>query len=169
MLTNKQFASKKGGNTSIAYWNFNNKTKSTISLADTITNSECIISDGCIAPGTEGCFNILINAKGANVKIAYEVNVIKEENNPSNLYFYMIGTDEHYNTLKELIDNNNFSGYLDLNKEQIKDYTIYWKWPYEHIKDNGVIDETKDIEDTSVAKNKSDYVFEIEVSGSQTI
>ena len=163
-------ASKKGGYTSIALWNFKdnmNKTSNSISLAETITKTECKVADNCIAPGTEGKFDFIVNAKGSKVKIDYQVKLIKEESTPSNLYFFIKGNEEKFSTLSELFEKVNFSGSFDSNdNKKIKVYQINWKWPFETINEDGSINENKD---TNFAKQQKDYIFEIEISGKQSI
>ena len=60
VLYNSNLASKKGGITKVAYWNFednmNKTTNSKISLAQTITKSETQIADNCIAPRNRRSF-----------------------------------------------------------------------------------------------------------------
>lgn len=148
-----------------------NKTNSVISLAETITKSECILADSCIAPGTEGVFNIVINAEGSGVNIDYEVNLIKEENTPSNLYFFTKkeNTEEKYSTLAELFSKEHFKGSFEIGGEKIKVYEIFWKWPFENFKEDGTVDESKDLDDLNFAKAQTDYIFEIEISGKQSI
>lgn len=147
------------------------KTNQTISLADTITKSECKLDNNCIAPGTEGKFYIKVNGEGSMVKIDYEVKLIKEENTPSNLYFFINknDTEERFNTLSELFEKNNFSGSFEIHGEKMKIYEIYWKWPFEIFNEDGTINESKDLEDIEFAKQHKDYIFEIEISGKQSI
>lgn len=174
-IYNSNLASKKGGITEIAYWNFEdnmNKTvNSKISLAQTITNSKTEIADNCIAPGTEGVFNIVVNAKGSKVKIEYEVKLVREVNTPNNLYFFIKNDDtqKKYKNLKELFNDINFSGSFEINSEQLKVYEIFWTWPYEHYNSDGSIDENKDKEDLNYAQSNLDYIFEIEISGKQSL
>lgn len=170
---NQPKASRKGGTTLIASWNFKDnidKTNTVISLADTITKSYCDLPQNYIAPGTEGAFDIVINASGSNLKINYFVKLIKEENTPSNLYFFMSDTklEKKYSSLKELFKDNNFSGTFDIKDEKIKTYRIFWKWPFETFNDDGSVNENKDLEDLNYAKLQKDYIFEIEISGMQS-
>ena len=170
---NQPKASKKGGTTLIASWNFKDnidKTNSTISLADTITKSYCNLPNNCIAPGTEGAFNIVVNASGSNLKINYFVKLIKEKNTPSNLYFFIKNDniEKKYKTLTELFNDNNFSGTFDIKDEKIKTYKIFWKWPFETLNEDGSVNEAKDLEDLNYAKLQKDYIFEIEISGTQS-
>lgn len=171
LFTNKSNASKKGGTSKIAYWNFKdntNKTNNIISLADTIINSECEISPGYIAPGTDGKFYIIINAEDSKVKIDYNVKIIREENTPSNLYFFYKDENKKYNTLTDLFNDIKFSGTFELKDKKVKVFEISWKWPFENIGDNGIIDNNKDIDDLNFAKSKKDFFFEIEISGEQS-
>ena len=139
-----------------------------MSLADTITHSESEISPGYIAPGTEGKFYIIINAQDSKVKIDYNVKLIKEEYTPSNLYFFYENENKKFNTLTDLFKNINLSGTFELNDEKIKVFEIFWKWPFENLDKDGIIDNSKDVEDLNFAKNKNDFCFEIEVSGTQS-
>ncbi len=165
-------ASKKGGSTNIAYWNFKDnvdKTNVEISLADTITKSYCEIADGYIAPGTEGKFDIIVNGEGSNIGIDYRIMVIREENVPSNLYFFLNdNSDEKFNSIKDLFNKKNFSGSLNFAEKNFMKYEIYWRWPFETKDDKEIIDNNKDIEDTNFAKMQKDYIFEIEISGKQS-
>lgn len=149
-----------------------NKTiNSKISLAQTITKSKTKIAKNCIAPGTEGVFDIIVDAKGAEVKIEYEINLIKEVNTPNNLYFFINdnNTQKKYKNLKELFNDIDFSGSFEIDGEQLKVYKIFWNWPYEHYNSDGSVDENKDKEDLNFAKNNLDYIFEIEISGKQSL
>lgn len=144
---------------------------SKISLSSTITKTESEIANGCIAPGTEGCFNIIVNAEGSKVKIEYDIKLINEVNTPNNLYFMILkdDTQKKYNSLTELFNNYNFSGSIGINDEKIKIYEIFWKWPFENYNEDGTIDEFKDEQDLQQANSNLDYIFEIEISGKQTI
>lgn len=172
---NSNIIRKKEGITKIAYWNFENNmnktTNSKISLAETITKSETQIADNCIAPGTEGAFEIIVNAKGSNVKLEYEIKLINEVNTPNNLYFFIKtkDTQKEFQNLKELFNTIDFSGSFEVNDEKIKVYKIYWKWPYENYNSDGSIDVNKDNDDLNYAKSNLDYIFEIEISGKQSL
>lgn len=172
---NSNIIRKKEGVTKIAYWNFENNmnktTNSKISLAETITKSETQIADNCIAPGTEGSFEIIVNAKGSNVKLEYEIKLINEINTPNNLYFFIKtnNTQKKFPNLKELFNTIDFSGSFEVNDEKIKVYKIFWKWPYENYNVDGSIDVNKDNDDLNYAKSNLDYIFEIEISGKQSL
>ncbi|MBP3597506.1 MAG: hypothetical protein J6J60_08985 [Clostridia bacterium] len=172
---NSNIIRKKEGVTKIAYWNFednmNKTTNSKISLAETITKSETQIAENCIAPGTEGAFEIIVNAEGSNVKLEYEIKLINEVNTPNNLYFFIKtdNTQKEFKNLVELFNNIDFSGSFEVDNEKIKVYKIFWKWPYENYNSDGSIDVNKDNEDLNYAKSNLDYIFEIEISGKQSL
>lgn len=170
---NQPKASRKGGTTLIASWNFKDnvdKTNKIISLADTITKSYCDLPPNCIAPGTEGAFDIVVNATGSTLKINYIVKLIKEENTPSNLYFFIKdkNIEKKYSSLTELFKDNNFSGTFDIKDKKIETYKIFWKWPFENFNEDGSVNDEKDLEDLNYAKLQKDYIFEIEISGMQS-
>ena len=121
--------------------------------------------------GTEGVFEIIVNAEGTNVKLEYEIKLINEVNTPNNLYFFIKtdGTQKQFENLTEIFNNINFTGSFEIDDEKIKVYEIFWKWPYENYNSDGSIDESKDIEDLNYAKSNLDYTFEIEISGKQSL
>ena len=121
--------------------------------------------------GTEGVFEIIVNAEGTNVKLEYEIKLINEVNTPNNLYFFIKtdGTQKQFENLTELFNNINFTGSFEIDDEKIKVYEIFWKWPYENYNSDGSVDESKDIEDLNYAKSNLDYTFEIEISGKQSL
>lgn len=175
MLFNIPIASKKGGVTEIASWNFKDNMSQTvnskISLSSTITKTESEIAKGYIAPGSEGVFDIIVNAEGSKVKIEYNIRLVNEVNTPNNLYFMILNdsTQEKYNNLTELFNNYNFSGSIGINDEKTKVYKIFWKWPFENYNEDGTIDEIRDKQDLEQANSNLDYIFEIEISGKQSI
>ena len=163
---NKSMVSRKGGNTLIAYWNFDdnmNKTNKSISLANTITNSETQVANGYIAPGMEGKFYIIVNNNNSNMNINYEVHLVNEKSVPSNLYFYIIKDDKKmkYSSISELFEKVNFSGNLLIGEKKV--YEIFWKWPYETKLDDGSIDISKDEADMNFIKKERLYNFEFEI------
>lgn len=115
---------------------------------DTLTN-------GRIAPGTEGSFDITINAIGAEVGIDYVVEFSNEQNKPQNLKFRYEG--EEFATLDEL--ESRLTGTIDANAEsKIKNLTIGWFWDYESGNDEA---------DTQIGKDDLNYTFDILVTGTQ--
>ena len=152
---------------SVAKWQFagsienskNSSTTSEISLADTIDSET--ITDGKIAPGTSGEFDIIIDADGSEVDIDYTISLIEETNKPTNLFFSYAGTT--YNNLTDLISSAISSGTISKNGDQTVTYTISWEWPYE-TEVGGVLQDDIDLAD---GQNITDYTFTIEIVGTQ--
>lgn len=118
----------------IAKWSFIVKVDGTISenleinLADTRTDNKSSVSSEFIAPDTQGCFNIELDASQSEVSLIYDVN-INASNIPENLIFYSDSKMEN-----ALLYNNNIQleGIINCNdSNKIISKTIYWKWPYE--------------------------------------
>ena len=115
---------------------------------DTLTN-------GRIAPGTEGAFDITINAIGSEVGIDYFVEFSNEQNKPQNLKFRYEG--EEFATLEELASK--LTGTIDANAEyKIKNLSIEWFWDYESGDDEA---------DTQIGKDDLNYTFDVIVTGTQ--
>ena len=77
------------GTAEVANWNFKVNEKEeqlqAISLNSTINNKT--VSNNKIAPGTQGSFQIKLDATGAEVGIDYIVRFENESNKPTNLKF----------------------------------------------------------------------------------
>ena len=154
---------------SVAKWQFageianseNSSTTSAISLADTIDSET--ITDGKIAPGTSGEFDIIIDATGSEVDIDYTISITEETDKPTNLIFTY--NDVEYNNLSDLISSAISSGTISKNGDQTVTYTISWEWPYETEID-GVLQDDVDLED---GQNITDYVFTVKITGTQKI
>ena len=153
------------GTAEVANWNFKVNEKDeqlqAIALNSTINNKT--VSNNKIAPGTQGSFQIKLDATGAEVGIDYIVRFENESNKPTNLKFKYENKD--YNSLQEL--QNDLTGTINANDdEKTKVITIDWKWPYEtgttadQILSNDKID-------TQDAKNIRNYTFSIVVTGTQ--
>ena len=132
-----------------------------ISLAQTCTPST--LKENCIAPGTQGSFQIVINAEGCQTGVDYTVKFENELGKPTNLKF--IYEDGLYNSLKEL--ESQLRGQIAADQEEkIKTYMISWLWNYEtgttpeEIKQNDEID-------TQEAKHIQNYTFDVVVTGIQ--
>lgn len=153
------------GTADIANWSFKVNEKEdkiqTISLKSTINNSTLL--NNKIAPGTEGNFQIKLDATNTEVGINYAVKFENETKKPTNLKFTYEG--KTYNSLidlqKDLIGTINAD---EENKE--KTLTIGWNWLYqtgttaEEISVNDAID-------TQEGKTITNYSFDIIVTGTQ--
>ena len=156
---------KGNGSADIARWNFKvNDGKEeiqTIELKSKYNND--IISENKIAPGTEGSFDIRIDASQSDVGIDYDVKFVDETLKPTNLKFIYEG--QQYDNISALSDI--LSGKFDANiEEKQKVFTINWIWPYE----TGTTDEEKNRNnkiDTDEAQKIANYSFKVIVSGVQ--
>ncbi len=119
------------GTGTVAKWNFkaNNSDGTTtvnIDLADTLTGGTNIAAKR-MAPGTDGQFDIRINATGSEVGIDYTIAFSDLSNIPTGLKFY---SDAGFSTeITDLATYNGFNGSIalaDVNTEVTK--TIYWQW-----------------------------------------
>lgn len=153
------------GTADVANWSFkvNDKDEQlqAISLNSTINNN--MLAGNKIAPGTQGSFQIKLDATGAEVGIDYIVRFENESNKPTNLKFKY--ENKEYNSLQEL--QKDLTGTINANdSDKIKIITIDWKWPYE----TGTTEEqisANDKIDTQNAKSIRNYTFNIVVTGTQ--
>ena len=136
----------------VAKWNFNVSLKKgdnpvtlssgAIDLATTTTH----VADGKIAPGTSGQFNIIVDTRGTEVSLNYDVNITMT-NCPRNITFSKKGPGENSFTVISAggAENNANGGRtISFNKDlSLSDVTtantnnktfvetIAWDWPYE--------------------------------------
>ena len=149
----------------VAKWAFlvNGETASVTNINLAKTYKAETLAENTIAPGTNGSFDIKIDATGSEVGIDYKVVFQNEENKPQNLQFTYDG--HTVNTIKEL--EQFLKGTIEANSsEKIKIMTIEWNWPYE----TGNLENEKSIqdeEDTNDGKLLEQYKFDIVVTGTQ--
>ena len=153
------------GTADIASWSFkvneNEEKLQTISLKSTINNSTLI--NNKIAPGTEGEFQIKLDATGSDVGINYVTKFENESQKPTNLKFTYDG--KTYNSLTNL--QQDLTGIINANDEnKVKILTIGWNWKYETGNTAQEI-AANDLIDTQNAKQISNYTFDVVVSGTQ--
>lgn len=155
------------GTADIANWNFKvNESEQqiqTISLKSTINNKT--VSNNQIAPGTEGQFEIKLDATGSEVGIDYFIKFENETQKPTNLKFSYNG--KIYNSLTEL--QQDLPGTINANEQnKIKTIQIGWNWKYETGTTAQEIS-ANDAIDTQNAKQMSNYTFDVLVSGTQVM
>lgn len=155
------------GTAEIASWNFkvneNEEKIQTISLKSTI-NNETLVNNK-IAPGTEGSFQIKLDATDSDVGINYNIKFENETQKPTNLKFIYDGIT--YNSISEL--GNILTGIINANDEnKIKTLSIDWNWQYETGSTTEEIG-ANDIIDTQEAKQINNYNFDIIISGTQVM
>lgn len=105
----------------------------TIDLAETIDFEH--VASNRIAPGTYGLFQMVVDTRGTEVNLLYEIEVALTDC-PTNLNFY---TDsEHKNLISKEGNKLTFAEYLTHTQAINYNETIniYWNWPYETLDGN---------------------------------
>lgn len=155
------------GTAQIATWDFKvngqKEEVQTISLGSTYDSSTLV--NGKIAPGTEGNFQIIVDATGSDVGIDYKIKFSDETTKPANLKFYYQKVE--YNSILELGDA--LSGTINANDgNKSKTFDIKWKWNYE-TGSNPTEIASNDKIDTQNAQEITNYEFDVIVSGTQVV
>ena len=155
------------GTAQIATWDFKvngqKEEVQTISLGSTYDSSTLV--NGKIAPGTEGNFQIIVDATGSDVGIDYKIKFSDETTKPANLKFYY--QEVEYNSILELGDA--LSGTINADDEnKPKTFDIKWKWNYE-TGSNPTEIASNDKIDTQNAQEITNYEFDVIVSGTQVV
>ena len=155
------------GTADIANWSFkvneNEEKIQTISLKSNVNNST--LSNNKIAPGTEGKFQIKIDATDSDVGISYFIKFENESKKPTNLKF--IYDEKIYNSLSEV--QQDLAGIINADEQdKTKILNIAWKWAYETGTDKQSI-ENNDLIDTKEAKQINNYTFDVIISGTQVM
>lgn len=118
-----------------------------IYLADTINDKVKVREK--IAPGTEGKFEIILQA---NQNINYQIMFKSQNDKPKNLNFIIEGKDKKYTRLEDM--EQDLKGEMTGNKR----ITIHWRWEYE-------INQTEDVQDTQDGQKIKQYYFTISAIG----
>lgn len=151
------------GSATVAKWSFKaNDQTATFTDIDLASTAYTNVAAKKIAPGTEGSFDIKLDASGSEVAVKYEIAFSNLKNKPANLKFYTneACTDEITDlTSKTLTDTIELA---DVETPVTK--TIYWKWAYET--------NSGDAADTNAGKGAnadatSKMTFDIKVTGTQ--
>lgn len=155
------------GTAKIATWDFKvngqKEEVQTISLGSTYDSSTLV--NGKIAPGTEGNFQIKVDATGSDVGIDYKIKFSDETTKPTNLKFYY--QEVEYDSILELGDA--LSGTINADDEnKSKTFDIKWKWNYE-TGSNPTEVASNDKIDTQNAQEITNYEFNVIVSGTQVV
>lgn len=124
-----------------------------INLWDTV--SPQTIMKEKVAPGTQGEFNLILQAKET---VNYQLKINSLSNKPQNLQFQEKTTGKTVNQLEEL--ESVLSGTLE--KQKSETYSIHWIWKYE-------TNQEKDKQDTKDGKELEKYQFEINAMIEQII
>lgn len=153
------------GQFDIAKWSFlvngQESSMNTIDLSSTCNNGTLI--NNKIAPGTEGNFNIEIDATGSEVGIQYQVTFDEKSQKPNNLYFiYNKSTYANFDDLAYAL-----KGVINADAENKKiSIPIKWIWEYE-TGNSPELREPEDVEDTQDGKTLQNYAFDVIVTGTQ--
>ena len=155
------------GTAQIATWDFKvngqKEEVQTIPLSSTYDSSTLV--NGKIAPGTEGNFQIKVDATGSDVGIDYKIKFTDETTKPANLKFYY--QEVEYNSILEL--GEALSGTINADDEnKSKTFDIKWKWNYE-TGSNPTEVASNDKIDTQNAQEITNYEFDVIVSGTQVV
>ena len=156
---------KGNGTAQVAKWSFKvNGQTQTIPDIDLATTMKKVnnVAENKLAPGTEGSFDLNLDATGSEVAIDYNIKLVVTEK-PTNLRFY---TDSSYT--KEIASTDgvmNVSGVMSLEEiKTIQTKTIYWKWPYQ----TGDTDDVKKANDKiDTADSKKSVTMTITVTGTK--
>lgn len=153
------------GQFDIAKWSFlvngQESSMNTIDLSSTCNNGTLI--NNKIAPGTEGNFNIEIDATGSEVGIQYQVTFDEKSQKPNNLFFiYNRSTYANFSDLAYAL-----KGVINADAENKKiSIPIKWIWEYE-TGNSPELREPEDAEDTQDGKILQNYAFDVIVTGTQ--
>ena len=154
------------GVASIARWSFGSKN------TDAIIN----LSEEKIAPGSNGQFEIEVDATDSEVDVEYEILVSKEKNIPTNMKFHAETKDEKGTTISTTEENSSFTelasenlkGTIPVEKNnQKRTIVVYWDWEF-----NENDTTTTDSEDATLKYDESgasnlECGFNIEIIGRQ--
>ena len=153
------------GNAEIAKWDFkvNGEETQIKSVNLKNTNIKESLTEGKIAPGTQGFFEIIVDASEADVGIDYEIKFENETKKPSNLIFRYENIESK--SLKDLEETGSIK---KEDTEKIKIFEIEWEWKYENGNDFQAIHKNDEL-DTKESLQLTNYTFDILVSGTQSI
>ena len=159
------------GTAVVATWSFkaNGETQTlsqNVDLLATMSEVNGKVAPKHMAPGTNGNFDISIDATGSEVAVEYNVVLSNFTNLPQNLHFYTDAAMQNEITVSS--DSYIVSGYIPYNATEnamVKTTTIYWSWPYETGDDAEAI-AANNVQDTQDAGK--DITFDITVTGWQS-
>ena len=154
------------GNADVAKWVFtlNGTNVSYKTIKINSSSDESTLVNGKIAPGTQGSFDIVIDATGSEVGVEYAVTFLNEKCKPTNMKF--IYNNQEYSSLQAL--ESQFTGTIDANAASKKvTYTINWIWDYETGNTNEI--QSNDKIDTNEGLVNGVYSFDVVATGTQVM
>lgn len=118
-----------GGKATIARWSFGSKNIS----------KDIVLSKDKIAPGSNGTFEIEVDATNSEVPVEYEVLVSDEKNIPTNMKFYAEIKNEDGSTIKTTEEKDSFTSLAEtelkglipvVQNNQKRNITVHWNWDF---------------------------------------
>ncbi|MBR3614615.1 MAG: hypothetical protein IKL55_05505 [Clostridia bacterium] len=155
-----------GGTANIARWSFGSK------------NEKAIInlSEEKIAPGSNGQFEIEVDATNSEVDVDYEILVSEEKNIPTNMKFYaetkdekgvVLSTTEKNSSFTELATNN-LKGTIPVEaNNQKRSIVVYWEWEFNENDTTTIDSEDATLKYDENGNSNLECGFNIEIVGRQ--
>lgn len=164
-----KYVSNFGGNmqAQVAKWSFkvngSEGNAKTFNLINTINKNDSV-TEGTVAPGTSGYFDLELDGSGTETAINYVINT-SLQNKPANMHFYL---DENY-TVELAVENNEIviNDFIPLAEvDTVKKVRIYWNWPLETGNTEEEIYKNDLIDSESIGK---EMIADITVTGIQVL
>lgn len=151
---------------SIARWSFGSKNVETsISL-----------SEEKIAPGSNGKFEIEVDATDSEVDVGYEILVSEEKNIPTNMKFYaetkdetgeVLSTTAQYSTFTELATSELIGNIPVETNNQKRTIVVYWDWEFNENDTTTVDSDDATLTYDENGNSSLECGFNIEIVGKQ--
>lgn len=118
-----------GGKATIARWSFGSANVS----------KDIVLSEEKIAPGSNGTFEIEVDATNSEVPVEYEILVSDEKNIPTNMKFYAEIQNEDGSTIKTTetkdsfteLATSEFKGLIPVETgNQKRKINVHWSWEF---------------------------------------
>ena len=157
------------GQANIARWSFGSKN----------TEAKISLSDEKISPGSNGNFEIEVDATDSEVEVEYTILVTDEKNIPTNMKFYaeifdekggVIKTTDLYDSFTSLAKSDLLSNFIPVEKgNQKRKILVYWNWEFNE-NDTSDVDRNDAILSYDENGNSSlDCGFSVQIVGKQAI
>jgi len=154
---------------SIARWSFGSKN----------TEAKISLSENKIYPGTNGNFEIEVDATDSEVDVEYTISVPDEKNIPTNMKFYAEIFDEKggvikktdlYSSFTKLAESDLLLNTIPVQKgNQKRRIVVYWNWEFNEA-DTSDVDRNDAILSYDENGNSSlDCGFNVQIIGKQAI
>lgn len=141
-----------------------------VNLTDTTLNAK--VTDGKVAPGTSGSFDVQVSRGATDVEFTYSITMSNMKNRPANLKFY---SDQNFNN--ELTETDGeyklfANETMSLTGDESKTKTVYWQWPYAVDGETDAAAESRDAADSeagnkATVSNADKMTFDIHCTATQ--